>query len=87
MRIPATGGSGFTLIEIMMVVGILGMVLAMGMPAFVQFMAIPVNLVGVVQVNLIVPASVPPGKQPVVITVNGVRSPPVNIQVVAPAAN
>ena len=33
--IPATGG-GFTLIEIMMVVGILGMVLVMGMPAFIQ---------------------------------------------------
>ncbi len=29
-------GGGFTLIEIMMVVGILGMVLAMGMPAFIQ---------------------------------------------------
>src|SRR5438876_979627 len=35
-RIPTTGGDGFTLIEIMMVVGILGMVLAMGMPAFIQ---------------------------------------------------
>src|SRR5437667_8682016 len=35
-QIPATGGGGFTLIEIMMVVGILGMVLAMGMPAFIQ---------------------------------------------------
>src|SRR6266571_8940789 len=35
-RIPATGGDGFTLIEIMMVVGILGMVLVMGMPAFIQ---------------------------------------------------
>ena len=35
-RFPAIGGDGFTLIEIMMVVGILGMVLAMGMPAFVQ---------------------------------------------------
>ena len=33
---PATAGGGFTLIEIMMVVGILGMVLAMGMPAFIQ---------------------------------------------------
>src|SRR5688572_6941013 len=32
----ATGMDGFTLIEIMMVVGILGMVLAMGMPAFIQ---------------------------------------------------
>ena len=29
-------GGGFTLIEIMMVVGILGMVLAMGMPAFIR---------------------------------------------------
>jgi prepilin-type N-terminal cleavage/methylation domain-containing protein len=36
-RIPAIRGGGFTLIEIMMVVGILGMVLAMGMPAFIQF--------------------------------------------------
>ncbi len=35
-RIPTTGGDGFTLIEIMMVVGILGMVLAMGMPAFIR---------------------------------------------------
>ena len=35
-RNPARGGGGFTLIEIMMVVGILGMVLAMGMPAFIQ---------------------------------------------------
>src|SRR5216110_2686999 len=33
---PSTGRAGFTLIEIMMVVGILGMVLAMGMPAFIQ---------------------------------------------------
>jgi prepilin-type N-terminal cleavage/methylation domain-containing protein len=32
----ATAWDGFTLIEIMMVVGILGMVLAMGMPAFIQ---------------------------------------------------
>jgi len=35
-RIPATARNGFTLIEIMMVVGILGMVLVMGMPAFIQ---------------------------------------------------
>ena len=37
-RIPAIGGDGFTLIEIMMVVGIIGMVLAMGMPAFIRSM-------------------------------------------------
>src|SRR5256712_4790 len=35
-RIPAIGEGAFTLIEIMMVVGILGMLLAMGMPAFIQ---------------------------------------------------
>jgi prepilin-type N-terminal cleavage/methylation domain-containing protein len=35
-RIPATARHGFTLIEVMMVVGILGMVLVMGMPAFVR---------------------------------------------------
>ena len=35
-RIPSTAEDGFTLIEIMMVVGILGMVLAMGMPAFIR---------------------------------------------------
>src|SRR6185369_16140895 len=35
-RIPATARNGFTLIEVMMVVGILGMVLVMGMPAFIQ---------------------------------------------------
>src|SRR5262245_4232242 len=35
-RIPAVVGEGFTLIEIMMVVGILGMVLVMAMPGFIQ---------------------------------------------------
>lgn len=35
-RSPAVGGDGFTLIEIMMVVGILGMVLVMAMPGFIQ---------------------------------------------------
>src|SRR6185369_16125084 len=35
-RIPVAREKGFTLIEIMMVVGILGMVLVMGMPAFIQ---------------------------------------------------
>ena len=54
-----------------------------GSPAFVQFVGIPVGLVGVAQLNFTVPASVPPGKQPVVVTVNGVASPPAMIQVTA----
>jgi len=35
-RIPIATEKGFTLIEIMMVIGILGMVLVMGMPGFIQ---------------------------------------------------
>ena len=34
--LPARSGSGFTLIEIMVVVGILGLVVALGMPSFVR---------------------------------------------------
>jgi uncharacterized protein (TIGR03437 family) len=56
-----------------------------GVPAFVQFYGIPVGLVGVSQLNFTVPASVPPGVQPVVVTVGGVSSPPVNVTVLAPS--
>jgi uncharacterized protein (TIGR03437 family) len=54
-----------------------------GTPAFVQFVGIPVGLVGVAQLNFTVPGSVTAGPQPVVVTVNGVASPPAMIQVTA----
>ena len=56
-----------------------------GVPAFVQFAGIPPGLIGTIQVNLIVPASVPVGSQPVVVTVGGVSSPAVNLTVNAVA--
>jgi uncharacterized protein (TIGR03437 family) len=52
-----------------------------GVPAFVQFAAIGPGEIGTVQVNFIVPPSVPAGVQPVVVTVGGVSSPPVNLTV------
>jgi uncharacterized protein (TIGR03437 family) len=52
-----------------------------GIPAFIQFAGIPVGLIGTAQLNLILPASVPSGKQPVIVTVNGVSSPPVTLTV------
>ncbi len=56
-----------------------------GAPAFVQFLGIPAGLVGVVQLNFVVPSSVAAGPQPVVVTVNGVPSPAAMIQVGAAA--
>jgi len=54
-----------------------------GVPAFIQFVGITPGLIGTMQVNLRLPASVPAGVQPVVITVGGVASPPVNVTVTA----
>jgi uncharacterized protein (TIGR03437 family) len=54
-----------------------------GIPAFIQFVGITPGLIGTMQVNLKLPASVPAGVQPVVITVNGVASPAANITVTA----
>ncbi len=54
-----------------------------GVPAFLEFVGITPGVVGLTQVNFMVPASVAPGVQPVVVTVNGVSSPPVNITVLA----
>jgi uncharacterized protein (TIGR03437 family) len=54
-----------------------------GVPAFIQFYGLPSGLVGVSQVNFIVPGSIKPGIQPVVVTVGGVSSPPVNLTVQA----
>jgi uncharacterized protein (TIGR03437 family) len=52
-----------------------------GVPVFVQFVGISPGLIGTMQVNILVPASVPVGNQPVVVTVGGVASPPVNVVV------
>jgi len=59
-----------------------------GVPAFVQFAAVPPGLLGTTQVNIIVPDSAPLGTQPVVVTVGGVASPPVNLMInpASPAA-
>jgi uncharacterized protein (TIGR03437 family) len=57
-----------------------------GAPAFLQFVGIAPGLLGVAQVNFIVPGSVAPGSRPVVVTVGGVTSPPVNLTVQPPPA-
>jgi uncharacterized protein (TIGR03437 family) len=52
-----------------------------GAPAFVEFAGITPGLIGVTQVNILVPASTPTGNQPVVVTVGGAASAAVNIVV------
>ena len=52
-----------------------------GVPAFVLYAGNSSGLIGALQVNFTVPASVPPGVQPLVLAVNGVSSPPVNITI------
>ena len=52
-----------------------------GIPSFLEFVGITPGIAGLTQVNFIVPQAVPPGPQPVVVTVNGIPSPPVNITV------
>jgi uncharacterized protein (TIGR03437 family) len=52
-----------------------------GIPAIVQFAQLAAGTVGATQVNFYVPASLSSGSQPVVVTVNGVASPAVNVTV------
>ena len=52
-----------------------------GAQAFLTYFAESPGLVGTVQVNFTVPPTTAVGTQPVVVTVNGVKSLPVNIQV------
>jgi uncharacterized protein (TIGR03437 family) len=54
-----------------------------GTQAFLQFIGIVPGVVGLTQVNFVVPSSAPVGNQPVVATVGGVSSPAVNIAVTA----
>jgi uncharacterized protein (TIGR03437 family) len=56
-----------------------------GVPAFIDFAAIPYGLVGATQVNFQASTAVPLGVQPLVVTVNGVASKPVNVTVTASA--
>lgn len=58
-----------------------------GVEAFIQYAAVSPGLVGTLQVNLIVPKSVPTGVQPIVVTAGGVGSPPANILIVAAASS
>ncbi len=48
-------------------------------PASIEFAGIPSGLVGVTQVNFTIPATVPPGPQPVVVTVGSASSPAGNL--------
>jgi uncharacterized protein (TIGR03437 family) len=52
-----------------------------GQSATIAFIGIPSGLVGVTQVNFVVPATTPLGSQPVVVTIGTASSPPVNITV------
>ena len=52
-----------------------------GVPAFVQLFGLNPNQVGVTQVKITVPAAMAAGPQPVVVTVNGVASPPATLTV------
>jgi uncharacterized protein (TIGR03437 family) len=53
------------------------------LPAFVEYAGNSAGLIGTIQVNFLVPASVAAGVQPVVVTVAGQASPPVNMTVQA----
>jgi len=52
-----------------------------GLSATIAFVGIPTGLVGVTQINYVVPANTPVGVQPVVVTVGGVASQPANLTV------
>jgi uncharacterized protein (TIGR03437 family) len=52
-----------------------------GVPATINFIGIPTGLVGVTQINFTIPPTAALGKQPVIVTVGGVASAPVNLTV------
>jgi uncharacterized protein (TIGR03437 family) len=55
-----------------------------GAPAFLTSYGIAAGAYGVTTMNVTIPASTPTGPQPVVVTVGGVSSPPVNLTITAP---
>jgi uncharacterized protein (TIGR03437 family) len=52
-----------------------------GVPANVSFAEVSYGLVGVTQINFVMPDGVLPGAQPVVVTVGGVAAPPAKVTV------
>jgi uncharacterized protein (TIGR03437 family) len=56
-------------------------VLVGGLPAHIQFAGIPPDLVGVTQINFVVPAGLAPGTQPVAVSIGGVLSPAANLTI------
>lgn len=50
-------------------------------PATIEFIGIPTGLVGVTQINFQIPQNAPTGVQPVVVTIGGASSPPVNLTI------
>lgn len=58
-----------------------------GTQAIVKQAGLALNTVGTTEVQFYVPAGAPSGPQPVVVTVNGVQSAPVNVTVKAPGAD
>jgi uncharacterized protein (TIGR03437 family) len=56
-------------------------------PAFLEFVGLAPTLVGTTVINFLVPSTVPTGTQELVVTVNGVTSAPVSINVTAPSTS
>ena len=54
-----------------------------GIPATINTMGIPSWAAGVTQIDFTIPSTAPTGPQPVVVTVGGVASPPVTLNVTA----
>jgi uncharacterized protein (TIGR03437 family) len=54
-----------------------------GVPAYLTYVGISTGLIGTMQINFTVPASVPAGVQPLVVTVGNLSSPPAQLTVKA----
>jgi uncharacterized protein (TIGR03437 family) len=52
-----------------------------GMPAKVTFAGVTSGLVGVTQINFVVPSNLAAGPQKVVVTVGGIAAPPANLTI------
>jgi len=52
-----------------------------GLTAVTSYVGVPIWSAGVVQINFAVPSGVAAGKQPVIVTVGGVASPPAYINI------